>query len=193
MKKNSVSLNATKNSLLLALAKGVCPLCTLVRAFQNELIERLQPNGAAIVCNYHAWAIAGSAPAVSVAEVFLAMLRGANSSEIGRERMDCDLCWLIREHEFTRLQEFVREMQHGRFAEWVEQYGTLCRYHGTALDSMLPPEHARIISKVMDNNRQQLEELLESFASKARSGGHAGGGILGRAAEFLVAQRGLMR
>jgi hypothetical protein len=193
VKKKSVSLNAAENSVLLALAKGICPICTLVRAFQNELIERLQPNGVATVCNYHAWAIAGSAPAVSVAEVFLAMLRGTNSSEIGREHTDCDLCWSIREHQFTRLQEFAREMQHGKFAEWVEQYGTLCHYHGTALDSMLPPEHARIISNVMDNNRQQLEELLESFAEKARSGCHAGGGILGRAAEFLVAQRGLTR
>jgi hypothetical protein len=58
---------------------------------------------------------------------------------------------------------------------------------------MVNDEDARIIAKVMKSSEEQLEELLESFAAKARSGGHAGGGILGRAAEFLVAQRGLTR
>jgi hypothetical protein len=58
---------------------------------------------------------------------------------------------------------------------------------------MVPEEHARIVTKVMRNNQRQLEELLESFAAKARRGEHAGGGVLGRAAEFLVAQRGLTR
>jgi len=58
---------------------------------------------------------------------------------------------------------------------------------------MVQEEHARLIAKVLGNNQQQLEELLESFATKARSGEHAGGGILGRSVEFLVAQRGLTR
>jgi hypothetical protein len=84
-------------------------------------------------------------------------------------------------------------MQRSRFAEWVEQYGTLCRFHGATLRRTLPEEQAQIIVKVIENNQQQLEELLESFATRARSGEHAGGGILGRAAEFLVAQRGLTR
>lgn len=192
--KKSETFIATGNTVLLALAKGVCPICSLVRAFQNELIERLHPNWASTVCNYHAWAIAASAPATSVAEIFLAMLRGATGGEVVKDSIDCDLCWSIREHEIVRLREFAREMQRGKkFAEWVEKYGTLCRVHGATLRPMLPEEHAPIIAKVIENNQQQLEELLESFAAKARSGGHAGGGILGRAAEFLVAQRGLTR
>lgn len=191
--KKSESLISTGNTVLLALAKGVCPICSLVRVFQNELIERLQPNGASMACNYHAWAIAASAPASSVAEVFLAMLRGTSSGEVWKEHIDCDLCWAIREHEIARLREFGREMQRRRFGEWMEAYGTLCRFHGAALCPILSEEHAKIIAKVIKNNQQQLEGLLESFAAKARFGGHAGGGVLGRAAEFLVAQRGLTR
>ncbi len=191
--KKSEPFIATGNTVLLALAKGVCPICSLVRAFQNELIERLQPNWASMVCNYHAWAIAASAPATSVAEIFLAMLRDASGGEVWKDGIDCDLCWSIREHEIARLREFAREMQRSKFAEWVEHYGTLCRFHGAMLRPMLPEEHAQIIAKVTQNNQQQLEELLESFAVRARSGGHTGGGVLGRAAEFLVAQRGLTR
>jgi uncharacterized protein YdhG (YjbR/CyaY superfamily) len=191
--KKSESFTATGNTVPSALAKGVCPICSLVRAFQNELIERLEPNWASTVCNYHAWAIAASAPAASVAEIFLAMLRDASVGEVWKERIDCDLCWSIHEHEIAWLREFAREMQRAKFAEWVGQYGTLCRFHGATLRPMLSEEHAQIIAKVIENNRQQLEELLESFAAKARNGGHSGGGILGRAAEFLVAQRGLTR
>jgi hypothetical protein len=192
MKENASTLTS-ENTVLHALAKGACPICSLVRAFQSELIERLQPNGASMVCNYHAWAIAASAPAGSVAEVFLAMLRGTSSRENRKQPAECDLCCSIREHEVARLREFAHEMQRSKFVEWVEQFGTLCRFHGATLCRMLPGERAQIIVKVIENNQQQLEELLESFAAKARSGGHAGGGVLGRAAEFLVAQRGLTR
>jgi hypothetical protein len=183
----------TGNTVLLALAKGVCPICSLLRAFQKELIERLQPTAASTACNYHAWAIATSAPASSAAEIFLAMLRVTSSGDVWNERIDCNLCGSIREHEIARLREFVNEMQRGRFAQWMERHGTLCRFHGASLQSMVNDEDARIIAKVMKSSEEQLEELLESFAAKARSGGHAGGGILGRAAEFLVAQRGLTR
>lgn len=180
------------NTVLNALAKGVCPICSLVRAFQNELIEHLHPDDAANVCNYHAWAIAASAPAHSVAEVFLAMLRGVGREESSKGH-SCDVCSTIREHEVTRLRELATEMRRTRFAQWLEQHGTLCHFHGASLQDMVSEEHARIVAKVMRNNQQQLEELLESFAAKARNGEHAGGGVLGRAAEFLVAQRGLTR
>jgi len=193
MKKDE-SLIATGNTVLLALAKGVCPICSLVRAFQNEVIEQLQLNDASAVCNYHAWAIAASAPASSVAEVFLSMLRGPSGEQRGKDHINCDLCWAIRAHEMVRLREFAHEMQRRKFAEWFERYGTLCLFHGVTMRPMLPEEHAQIIAKVAENNQHQLEELLASFAAKAQSGGgHAGGGILGRAAEFLVAQRGLTR
>jgi hypothetical protein len=108
-------------------------------------------------------------------------------------RAECDLCSSIREHESIRLREFVREMRRTRFNQWLEQYGTLCLFHGTTIRPMLPEEHTQIIAKVMKSNQKQLEELLESFATRAQNGGRTGGGVLGRAAEFLVAQRGLTR
>ena len=188
----NTSTVTSENTVLHALAKGVCPICSLVRAFQNELIERLQPNSASMLCNYHAWAIAAGAPASSATEVFFAMLRNTGSEKI-REETDCDLCSSIREHEAVRLREFAHEMQRAKVAEWVAQHGTVCRAHGEMLRSMLREGDAQIIATVMKNNQQDLEELLQLFAEKMRSGGHGGGGILGRTAEFLVAQRGLRR
>jgi len=192
MKENTSALTSA-NTVFNSLAKGVCPVCWLGRAFQNELIERLHTEDAEVVCNYHAWAIAAAAPASSAAEVFLSMLRGEGREKSRKEHASCDLCTSIREHEATRLRELATEMRRTRFSQWLERYGTLCSFHGKSLQFMVSEEHAWIITKVIKNNRQQLEELLEAFASKARSGEHTGGGALGRAAEFLVAQRGLIR
>jgi hypothetical protein len=121
------------------------------------------------------------------------MLRSEWRERSVKEHAACNLCSVIRDHEVTRMQELATEMRRTRFAQWLEQHGALCHFHGMSLLSMVSEEHARIIKRVIRNNQQQLEELLESFAAKARNSEHAGGGVLGRAAEFLVAQRGLTR
>jgi hypothetical protein len=38
----------------------------------------------------------------------------------------------------------------------------------------------------------ELNQELEAFLEHTKSGMHTGGGVLGRAAEFLVAQRGIL-
>lgn len=192
MKTNVVTV-AAGNTVLNALAKGVCPICSLARAFQNEMIEGLRPGAAATLCNYHAWAIAASSPAGSVIEIFLTMLRNTTKRGTRQDQIDCDLCSAVREHEIARLREFASEMQRAKFAEFVGNYGTLCRFHGSTLISFLPQEHAKIVNSMMENNQQELERMLQSYAATVQSGGRSGGGILGRTAEFLVAQRGLTR
>ena len=181
------------NTVLLALAKGVCPICSLLRAFQKELIERLQPTAASAICNFHAWAIATSAPASSAAEIFLAMLRGTSSGDVWKERIDCNLCWSIREHETASYGSLL--MRCGA-ADFPNGWSSMERSAASTeffLQSVVNEEDARIIAKVIKNNQRQLGELLDSFAAGMRSGQQSGSGLLGRAAEFLVAQRGLTR
>jgi hypothetical protein len=43
----------------------------------------------------------------------------------------------------------------------------------------------------MSQKAGELEQQLRVFLQQAKKGEHAGGGILGRAAEYLVAQRGV--
>jgi hypothetical protein len=177
-----------------ALAKGVCPVCALVRVFQSELIDRLRPERVSKICNFHAWAIAGSAPATAVAEVFLSALGNQNGfSATNGEVPECDLCNVLRAHEAQRLREFANEMRGTRFADWIEKYGTVCLFHGAELASLLDPEQAELVKKVMKNNERELRDILTIFLTKARQGTHAGAGVLGRVAEFLVAQRGITR
>lgn len=190
----TTSALTSENTIAHALAKGVCPVCALVRVFQNELIERLRSDQVSKICNYHAWAIAASAPASAVAEIFLAALREEGGFNVSTGELNrCDLCNAIRAHEAVRLREFAQEMQRSRFAEWIERYGTVCRFHGAELASMLDADQAELVKKVVENNERELEDVLSAFAAKACRGGHAGGGVLGRVAEFLVAQRGITR
>jgi hypothetical protein len=48
-----------------------------------------------------------------------------------------------------------------------------------------------LIDEVVERNRSELREELEIFHEQLKQGVHAGGGLLGRVAEFLVGQRGL--
>ena len=90
-------------------------------------------------------------------------------------------------------RKFAREMRRKIFLEWIERYGTVCRFHGKQLIAMLPEREAAVIASLIAHNEDELKESLRTFMAKIGPGKHAGGGILGRGAEFLVAQRGLTR
>jgi hypothetical protein len=45
--------------------------------------------------------------------------------------------------------------------------------------------------EVVERNRKELREELETFHEQLKQGVHVAGGLLGRAAEFLVGQKGL--
>ena len=48
-----------------------------------------------------------------------------------------------------------------------------------------------LVDEIVERNRAELEQELETFLEQLKHGIHEGGGLLGRAAEFLVGQRGL--
>lgn len=48
-----------------------------------------------------------------------------------------------------------------------------------------------LIDEVLERNRAELQQELETFREQLKRGVHISGGPLGRAAEFLVGQSGL--
>ena len=48
-----------------------------------------------------------------------------------------------------------------------------------------------LADEIIERNRVELEQELETFLEQLKHGIHEGGGLLGRAAEFLIGQRGL--
>ena len=181
--------------MIQALARGVCPICTLMRAFQNSMVESPHSNPATSLCNFHAWSLAGSSPAIEAVPIFRAMLQvpeiGLGNGPI--EVHSCDWCAALREHEDEKLAEFTREMKRDNFRSWVTQYGTVCIFHGRLLIKVLPEPEAEVIRQILVSNQEELERQLAEFDVRVRRGEKGGGGVLGHIAEFLVSQRGITR
>ena len=178
-----------------ALARGVCPICTLLRVFQNTVIEAPHRFPATSVCNFHAWALAGSSPAVEAVPIFRSMLgdSAVKSATSPVELHTCDWCVALREHEDEKLSEFAREMKRENFRSWIAQYGTVCLFHGRKLIKILPEAEAEVVRQILANNQEELEKQLSEFDVRVRKGEKGGGGVLGHIAEFLVSQRGITR
>jgi len=148
------------------------------------------------VCNFHGWALARSraklsrsTPGESVTTVFLEMLKPPLVGKVNSS--ECTLCHRALEEEVTRLRELAQKLQGTMFAQWMKSQGTLCLEHGRKVKEFVPLRLRTLVDEIVERNRAELEQELETFLEQLKHGIHEGGGLLGRAAEFLVGQRGL--
>jgi hypothetical protein len=185
--KSDTSLHAV--SVSQALSKGVCPICGILKDFQWTVAEKIEPSPAPRLCNFHAWALARSAPAENVTTVFIDMLQDLSGHKV--DAQDCVMCHRILEEEAARLRELAGQLERALFVQWLRNHGSLCLEHARKLKEYVPLKHQRLLDEVIARNREELRRELITFREQVRKGAHAGGGLLGRAAEFLVGQRGL--
>lgn len=193
MKAEAISAGASINE---ALTKGSCPVCGILKDFQWTLTETTQPQADLRLCNFHGWALvrsrgklSRSTPGECVTNVFLAMLKKPPAAKVGTD--ECSLCRHVLEEEISRLRELAHKLQSGMFAQWMKTQGTLCIDHAEKLKEFVPIRLRTLVDEIVERNRAELEQELEAFLEQLRHGIHEGGGLLGRAAEFLVGQRGL--
>jgi hypothetical protein len=179
-----------------ALTKGACPICGILKDFQWTLAETTRPHSDLRLCNFHGWALARSreklsrsTPGESVTKVFLEMLKGPLTGKVSSDQ--CSLCHHVLEEEVTRLRELAQKLQGAMFAQWMKTQGTLCFEHGRKVKEFVPLRLRTLVDEIVERNRAELEQELETFREQLKHGIHEGGGLLGRVAEFLVGQRGL--
>ncbi|MFY9911801.1 MAG: hypothetical protein WCF22_04870 [Candidatus Sulfotelmatobacter sp.] len=184
------------SSLSQALTKGTCPICGILKDFQWTLAESTTPQVGLRLCNFHVWAlarsrdsIARSTPGEAVTNVFLEMLQSPLLGKVSSD--ECVSCHRLVEEEVTRLRELAQKLQGAMFAEWMKTQGTLCLDHARKVKEFVPLQLRTLIDEVVERNRAELRQELETFHEQLKHGIHTGGGLLGRAAEFLVGQRGL--
>jgi hypothetical protein len=170
--------------------KGSCPICGAVKHFQEALLETLQPEGHTRLCNFHAWSLAKSAPAEVAASVLLDALR-AREWDASRPR-SCVACEKVHEEEGSRLKEITSEFESSTINGWLQQHARFCIRHMRELKSRVPQPLQKMIEDLRIKSASELEEELEEFLRQAKQGNHAGAGVLGRTAEYLVAQRGIL-
>jgi hypothetical protein len=76
-----------------ALARGVCPICTLTRVFQNAMVDAPHRFPASVLCNFHAWSLAHASPAIEAVPILRAMLASVETSLAGPvQGHACDWC-----------------------------------------------------------------------------------------------------
>jgi len=172
-------------------AKETCPICAALKEFQNHLAKNLRAHECARFCNLHAWVIANSAPAESVAMIFLESMRNPHWEPSSPHPSQCDFCKRMEIEKQTRIKEVMDELSRPGLRSWLHEHGMLCFRHGRELMQRLPEALRKTVEETMSRKAQELEQELREFLQHAKAGVHTGGGVLGRAAEYLVAQRGI--
>jgi hypothetical protein len=99
----------------------------------------------------------------------------------------------FHEEEAARLKEVTKELERNSpTGMWLQQHARFCLRHMHEVKQRVPASLRKVVEELGTRNIVELEAELEEFLQQARHGNHAGGGVLGRAAEFLVAQRGIL-
>lgn len=168
-----------------------CPICVALREFQNSWAKHLLPRECRQFCNTHAWVVANSAPAESAATIFLRAIRD-HEWKPGRPSPEhCDFCKRMNEEKEARLNEFVKGLQDEKLRKWLHDYGMVCSRHGREAVAKLPENLRDSMQELMARSSNEMAETLRNFLQQGKKGNHSGGGILGHAAELLVALRGI--
>lgn len=178
----SIASIATRNS---------CPVCLALREFQANLLKRLHPQECRRFCNTHGWIVANSAPAESAIAIFLRAIGDSEWRSALPVPEQCDLCKKIEREKEFRLGEMAAEFHKPTRRSWLHDYGTLCSRHAREVMAKLPEALQKSIEELVARNRQEIVGILEEYLGRVRNRSHEGGGVLGRAAEFLVAYRGI--
>lgn len=169
--------------------RGVCPICTSLRRRQTQMVQEVELSGANHLCNFHAWALARAAPAAIAARILLDTLRVRAHAASPTSR--CDFCDRLSAEETGKVKELSEKMAMPEFLDWMRRHGTLCLRHSGQISKLLSSEGRKAVAELLMRTLEELQGDLEDYAQQAQSGAHDGGGVLGRAAEFLVCQRGI--
>lgn len=173
-----------------AAAHGACLVCTVLRHHQTRLVEVTGVPKASRVCNHHAWSLARSAPAELATDIYAQVLSEWRKNSSAIEGI-CTFCAELQREEEVRLDELVEQLKIPSFTGWMRRSGTLCLWHAGRLSHRLPAKMRFVVDEVLRRTADELEVDLQKCAAEAKLGHHAGGGVLGRVAEFLVCQRGI--
>jgi hypothetical protein len=172
-----------------ALTEDACPLCQFLKEFQSAHLRNLSGVTARHLCSYHLWSVAAASEVKAAAEIFLELLENSNPGESHA----CDLCKRVADEERIRVEEFSGYLRRPEFEKWLREYGALCLPHSRKLSAIVPQDLQKDIHRAVERHSEGLKQKLTAVLNLAREGKPFHAGVLGRAAEFLAAQRGLER
>ena len=178
----------TYQSILQVLHDSGCPFCKFLKEFQASRLQNRSEAETHRLCNFHAWGLAAVQDAPIAAQAFIGILNEPETNASTAE--SCNVCDEVRAEEDLRIRELATCLHRPDVANWLRTEATLCIPHATKLRLQLPPVLASRLDAMVRGYRQQLKEELDQLRNEPGLD-RIGWGALGRAAEFLVSQRGL--
>lgn len=175
-------------TILQVLQEPGCPFCRFLKEFQTARLQNHPKENIHRLCNFHAWGLAAVQDALAAAQVFIELVD--QRVEPSNTDAGCDICAEVLAEEELRLREFAGCLGRNDVTRWLRESAALCIPHGLRLRQQVPPVLGARIDTIIEKYRQQLAEELKHLSAEPE-GDRAGWGALGRAAEFLVSQRGL--
>jgi hypothetical protein len=175
-------------SILQVLHEPGCPLCKFLKEYQVGRLQRRLESETRRLCNFHAWGLAAVQDAPAAAKAFIMILNEEGSNANGTQ--GCDVCSEVSAEEDLRIRELATCLHRPDVADWLRTGAVLCIPHATKLRREVPPILASRIDAILESCRRQLKEELDQLRNEPGMD-RSGWGALGRAAEFLVSQRGL--
>lgn len=176
------------HSILQVLHEHGCPFCRFLKEFQAAKLQNHHESELHRLCNFHAWGLAAVQSAPAAAEAFIRLIDDAAPDANGNS--GCDICKEVVAEEDLRMRELVSCLDRQDVSHWLRTDAALCIPHACKLRQKLPLVLAPRIDTLMMNYREQLKEELGRLRDDPGPD-RIGWGALGKAAEFLVAQRGL--
>ena len=174
-------------SILQVLHEPGCPFCKFLKEYQASRLQKRSDVETRRLCNFHAWGLAAVQDAPEAARAFICILNEADSDT--NRTHECDVCNEVRAEEDLRIRELATCLHRSDVADWLRTEAVLCIPHATKLRRQLPPILASRVDAIVQKYRQQLKEELDQLQHDP--GLERRWGAVGRAAEFLVSQRGL--
>lgn len=179
---------AFHQSILEVLAGAGCPFCRFLKDYQAARLQSHSDRQINHLCNFHTWGLAAVQNALTAAEVFEDLVERATA--LPSDHMTCEICTEIAAEEDRRIREFVGCIHRTDVSGWLRKDAVLCIPHGAKLRRQVQPVVAARIDTIIETYREQLVQELETLRNTPEAD-RPGWGSLGRAAEFLVSQRGL--
>jgi hypothetical protein len=175
-------------SILQVLQEQGCPFCRFLKEFQAARLQNHSKDDLHRLCNFHAWGLAAVQDAPAAAQVFIKLV--TESPSLAEADSACNVCREVLFEEDLRIREFVSCISRPDVSQWLRGSAVFCIPHGTKLRTQVQPVVAARVDAIIENCRQQLAQELQHLRNEPEQD-RAGWGAIGRAAEFLVSQRGL--
>ena len=176
-------------SIVGVLREPGCPICRFVKNYQAALLQEPSAKDIQSLCNFHTWGLAATQRAPYAARLLETLLKKETAGSIPA---NCDICVLLELEEDRRIREFISVREHTLVVQWLRSEPTLCVPHGIKLKRDAPQTMAATIGTILERSRSHLLRELTRLRQDVDPDATKWG-VLGHAAEFLVAQRGLRR